>query len=28
MHADLPEMERAHIRLHSLLDLPDRLAEL
>jgi FMN phosphatase YigB (HAD superfamily) len=26
MHADLPEMDRAHIRLTSLLDLPDRLA--
>ncbi len=28
MHADLPEMDRAHIRLTSLLDLPDRLAAL
>ncbi len=28
MHADLPEMDRAHIRLTSLLDLPERLAAL
>ncbi|HBK06491.1 MAG TPA: haloacid dehalogenase [Acetobacteraceae bacterium] len=28
MHADLPEMDRAHIRLTSLLDLPARLAAL
>jgi FMN phosphatase YigB (HAD superfamily) len=28
MHAELPEIERAHIRLDSLLDLPDRLAAL
>ncbi|HEY0184325.1 MAG TPA: HAD family hydrolase [Rhodopila sp.] len=28
MHAELPEIERAHIRLESLLDLPDRLAAL
>lgn len=28
MHADLPEMDRAHIRLTSLLDLPARLADL
>jgi HAD superfamily hydrolase (TIGR01549 family) len=26
MHAEMPEIERAHIRLDSLLDLPDRLA--
>lgn len=28
MHAELPDIERAHIRLDSLLDLPDRLAAL
>jgi FMN phosphatase YigB (HAD superfamily) len=28
MHAEMPEIERAHIRLDSLLDLPDRLAAL
>jgi HAD superfamily hydrolase (TIGR01549 family) len=28
MHAERPEIERAHIRLDSLLDLPDRLAAL
>jgi FMN phosphatase YigB (HAD superfamily) len=28
MHAELPEIERAHIRLDSLLDLPDRLGAL
>jgi FMN phosphatase YigB (HAD superfamily) len=28
MHAELPEIERAHIRLDNLLDLPDRLAAL
>jgi HAD superfamily hydrolase (TIGR01549 family) len=28
MHAELPEIERAHIRVESLLDLPDRLAAL
>jgi HAD superfamily hydrolase (TIGR01549 family) len=28
MHAERPEIERAHIRLESLLDLPDRLAAL
>lgn len=28
MHAELPEIERAHIRLDSLLDLPDRIAAL
>src|SRR6195952_3180338 len=28
MHAQMPEIERAHIRLESLLDLPDRLAAL
>ena len=28
MHAEMPEIERAHIRLESLLDLPDRLAAL
>jgi FMN phosphatase YigB (HAD superfamily) len=28
MHAQLPEIERAHIRIESLLDLPDRLAAL
>ena len=28
MHAERPEIEQAHIRLDSLLDLPDRLAAL
>lgn len=28
MHAELPDIERAHIRLDSLLDLPDRIAAL
>ncbi len=28
MHAEMPEIERAHVRLDSLLDLPDRLAAL
>jgi FMN phosphatase YigB (HAD superfamily) len=28
MHAEMPEIERAHIRLDSLLDLPDRLVTL
>ena len=28
MHAELPDIERAHLRLESLLDLPERLAEL
>jgi HAD superfamily hydrolase (TIGR01549 family) len=28
MHAELPEIEKAHIRLESLMDLPDRLAAL
>jgi HAD superfamily hydrolase (TIGR01549 family) len=28
MHAELPEIEKAHLRLDSLLDLPDRIAEL
>jgi HAD superfamily hydrolase (TIGR01549 family) len=28
MHAEMPEIQRAHIRLDSLLDLPDRLAAL
>jgi FMN phosphatase YigB (HAD superfamily) len=28
MHAEMPEIERAHLRIDSLLDLPDRLAAL
>ena len=28
MHAELPDIERAHLRLETLLDLPERLAAL